>query len=112
MIDPADPNRASEFKSFSEKYSKFRQTSLRFALAASNRAEREEETSLAKRDLSMRANGTLDTWYGCRIYDELLDYAVNFSAPWSKSLSSRARSVSNRSRYSRTWLQVLPRPSM
>ena len=39
---------------------------------------------LARRDLSMRANGTIDTWYGCLIYDEMIDYALNFSAPWSE----------------------------
>ena len=42
---------------------------------------------LARRDLSMRANGTIDTWYGCLIYDEMIDYALNFSAPWSASFS-------------------------
>ncbi|KAH9855778.1 alpha/beta-hydrolase [Lenzites betulinus] len=36
-----------------------------------------------KRDLSGRANGTIDSWYGCDIYDEMIDYAVNFSAPWN-----------------------------
>ncbi|EIW58500.1 alpha/beta-hydrolase [Trametes versicolor FP-101664 SS1] len=36
-----------------------------------------------KRDLSGRANGTIDPWYGCDIYDEMIDYAVNFSAPWN-----------------------------
>lgn len=41
-----------------------------------------------KRDLSGRANGTIDPWYGCDIYDEMIDYAVNFSAPWSERLRS------------------------
>ena len=41
---------------------------------------------LAKRDLSLRANGTIDSWYGCFLYDELIDYALNFSAPWSACL--------------------------
>ena len=40
---------------------------------------------LAKRDLAGRANGTIDPWYGCFIYDEMIDYALNFSLPWSES---------------------------
>lgn len=35
-----------------------------------------------KRDLSGRANGRIDPWYGCDLYDEMVDYAVNFSLPW------------------------------
>lgn len=37
-----------------------------------------------KRDLIGRANGTIDPWYECDIYDELIDYALNFSLPWRK----------------------------
>lgn len=37
-----------------------------------------------KRDLSGRANGTIDPYYQCDLYDEMIDYAVNFSIPWSK----------------------------
>lgn len=44
-----------------------------------------------KRDLSGRANGTIDPWYGCDIYDEMIDYAVNFSAPWSECLEDSRR---------------------
>ena len=43
------------------------------------------EHLLTKRDLSGRANGTIDPFYGCDLFDELIDYAVNFSLPWSKS---------------------------
>ncbi|KAI0344359.1 alpha/beta-hydrolase [Trametopsis cervina] len=35
-----------------------------------------------KRDLTNRPNGTVDTWYGCDLFDELVDYALNFSIPW------------------------------
>ena len=38
-----------------------------------------------KRDLTGRANGTIDPWYGCDLYDEMIDYALNFSLPWSTS---------------------------
>jgi carboxypeptidase D len=37
----------------------------------------------SKRDLTGRANGTIDGWYGCFLYDELVDYALNFSFPWT-----------------------------
>ena len=36
-----------------------------------------------RRDLAGRANGTIDPWYGCDIFDEMIDYALNFSFPWS-----------------------------
>ncbi|KAH9945200.1 alpha/beta-hydrolase [Epithele typhae] len=36
-----------------------------------------------KRDLSGRANGTIDPFYGCFLLDELEDYALNFTFPWS-----------------------------
>ena len=42
-----------------------------------------------KRDLSGRANGTIDPWYECDIYDEMIDYALNFSLPWSKCYVGR-----------------------
>ena len=34
------------------------------------------------RSLADRANGTIDPWYGCDLYDEMIDYAVNFTFPW------------------------------
>ncbi|KAI8982714.1 alpha/beta-hydrolase [Trametes punicea] len=53
----------------------------------SKRAEfferREESHQQWKRDLSGRANGTIDPFYGCLLLDELIDYAVNFTFPWS-----------------------------
>ena len=38
----------------------------------------------AKRDLSLRANGTIDPWYGCFLFDEMVDYALNYTWPWSE----------------------------
>ncbi|CAK5269877.1 unnamed protein product [Mycena citricolor] len=35
-----------------------------------------------KRDLSGRANGTIDPWYECFIFQEMWDYAFNFTFPW------------------------------
>ncbi|KAF8906194.1 Alpha/Beta hydrolase protein [Gymnopilus junonius] len=45
--------------------------------------DREVERRLWKRDLSMRANGTIDPWYGCFLLDEFVDYAINFTFPWN-----------------------------
>ncbi|KAI0749833.1 alpha/beta-hydrolase [Daedaleopsis nitida] len=57
------------------------------AAALAKRADflerREEERQQWKRDLSGRANGTIDPSYGCFLLDELIDYAVNFTFPWS-----------------------------
>ncbi|KAI0773268.1 Alpha/Beta hydrolase protein [Trametes elegans] len=44
---------------------------------------RDDGAPAVKRDLSLRANGTVDPWYGCFLMDELVDYAVNYSQPWS-----------------------------
>jgi carboxypeptidase D len=51
--------------------------------AAARFTKRGNSRSPSKRDLTGRANGTLDGWYGCYVYDEMLDYALNFSFPWS-----------------------------
>ncbi|CDO69768.1 hypothetical protein BN946_scf184766.g13 [Trametes cinnabarina] len=63
-----------------------RQQKLRNVVQLAKRAsqgKRRDEALVQKRDLSGRANGTIDPWYGCDIYDEMIDYAVNFSLPWS-----------------------------
>ncbi|KAJ7263016.1 alpha/beta-hydrolase [Mycena rebaudengoi] len=46
-------------------------------------ALREERRQAWKRDLSNRPNGTLDPWYGCFLFAEMTDYALNYSFPWS-----------------------------
>ncbi|KAI1786917.1 alpha/beta-hydrolase [Ganoderma leucocontextum] len=47
---------------------------------------RETKRSQWKRDLADRINsGTLDPWYGCDIFDEMWDYAFNFTLPWKHS---------------------------
>ncbi|KAG6377286.1 Alpha/Beta hydrolase protein [Boletus reticuloceps] len=45
--------------------------------------ERHRARDTWKRDLASRANGTIDPWYRCDIYSEMIDYAVNFTFPWS-----------------------------
>ncbi|KAI0773295.1 alpha/beta-hydrolase [Trametes elegans] len=37
----------------------------------------------AKRDLSLRTNRTIDPWYGCYMFDELVEYVLNYTVPWS-----------------------------
>lgn len=49
---------------------------------------REEKRQEWKRDLSGRANGTIDPFYGCFLFDEILDYAANFSFPWSAYIAA------------------------
>lgn len=51
--------------------------------------KRDEEPR--KRDLTGRANGTIDPWYGCFLFEELEDYALNFTFPWSACHSRAAR---------------------
>ncbi|THH00620.1 hypothetical protein EW026_g1956 [Hermanssonia centrifuga] len=47
-------------------------------------AERIQKRDQWKRDFVDQANETavLDPYYGCDLYDELMDYALNFSLPW------------------------------
>ncbi|OJT06591.1 Pheromone-processing carboxypeptidase KEX1 [Trametes pubescens] len=47
-------------------------------------SERLQRRADWKRDLSGRANGSLDPWYGCDLFDEMRDYALNFTYPWSQ----------------------------
>ena len=51
---------------------------------------------LAKRDLIGRANGTIDPWYGCFIYDEMIDYALNYTYPWGRFSEESAFSFTKR----------------
>ncbi|KAJ7202078.1 alpha/beta-hydrolase [Mycena pura] len=36
-----------------------------------------------KRDIAGRPNGTLDPFYGCFLFEEMWDYALNFTFPWA-----------------------------
>ena len=55
--------------------------------------ERERLRHDWKRDLTGRPNGTIDPWYGCDLFDEILDYALNFTFPWSKCLAFHCRNL-------------------
>ncbi|KAF4610524.1 hypothetical protein D9613_006929 [Agrocybe pediades] len=66
----------------------FQQLKLRAAdesqsLAKRDLQERDVQKENWKRDLSGRANGTIDPWYGCFLLDMYIDYAINFTFPWS-----------------------------
>ncbi|KAJ7108223.1 Alpha/Beta hydrolase protein [Mycena epipterygia] len=41
-----------------------------------------------KRNIAGRSNGTIDPWYRCALFDEMLEYAQNFSFPWNSSLGA------------------------
>ena len=47
--------------------------------------ERLRKREIFSRSLAGRANGSIDPWYGCYLWDEMVDYAVNFTYPWSTS---------------------------
>lgn len=46
--------------------------------------EARDGEQVAKRDLSLRANGTIDPWYGCFLIEEMVEYALNYTWPWSE----------------------------
>ncbi|KAF8137719.1 Alpha/Beta hydrolase protein [Boletus edulis] len=43
--------------------------------------------------LHSRANGTIDPWYQCDIYSEMIDYAINFTFPWYVLPDARTRAA-------------------
>ncbi|KAF8521294.1 alpha/beta-hydrolase [Gautieria morchelliformis] len=53
------------------------------SLSKRDLAVRAQKREAWKRDLSQRPNGTIDPFYQCFLLFELLDYAVNFTKPWS-----------------------------
>lgn len=50
-----------------------------------SKRDREMRRLAWKRDLSLRTNGTIDPWYGCILIGMMIDYAVNYTYPWSLS---------------------------
>lgn len=47
--------------------------------------ERIRKREVWKRDLSGRSNNSIDPYYGCNVWHEMVDYATNFTYPWSES---------------------------
>ncbi|KAK7691074.1 hypothetical protein QCA50_006177 [Cerrena zonata] len=84
------PTQQSAFTAYLEE-PRFERKSFRQRVAEqyySNMADdtsesRNEKRDAWKRDLSGRANGTIDPFYGCFLFDEMVDYASNFSFPWT-----------------------------
>jgi len=72
---------ANSVEPFLEKVQQKYEESQRKGLIKRGR-NREDARRAWKRDLSLRANGTIDPYYGCNIYFELLAYAVNYTYPW------------------------------
>ena len=91
-MNPSDPASPLLIENLSDKRQFFRKTLARLAVEADALRKRDGDGALvpaaAKRDLSQRSNGTIDSWYGCFIYDELIDYAVNFTFPWCECHST------------------------
>lgn len=77
------PLSKSSRKAFRSKQTLEIEMASRYAAVSRKRSvDRMDELKRWKRDLSGRANGTLDPWYACDLYDEMLDYAINFTYPW------------------------------
>ncbi|KAF8892138.1 Alpha/Beta hydrolase protein [Infundibulicybe gibba] len=55
-----------------------------------SKRDRAESLSTWKRDLTGRVNGSIDPWYGCLQLDMFIDYAINFTFPWSLSQNGTA----------------------
>ncbi|OSD00457.1 alpha/beta-hydrolase [Trametes coccinea BRFM310] len=85
-LHPPSTDQQSTFTSwrdaFRTEYASRRDSSSLPPLVSSE-SDRLRRRSEWKRDLSGRANGTLDPWYGCDVFDELRDYALNFTFPWT-----------------------------
>ena len=46
--------------------------------------ERRRKHEIWKRSAtSSNINSTADSWYGCYLWNEMVDYALNFTYPWS-----------------------------
>jgi carboxypeptidase D len=70
---------AADRKSSAETKAALRKAALHPAVVSAVKTKRK----LGRRNLEGRANGTIDEWYGCYLFDELWDYAVNYTFPWS-----------------------------
>ena len=86
FVNPSNPIR-DEFAAAAQAQRFSRSRKTKFALNAVTSVTQKAKRAdwLARRDLSGRQQGVIDEWYGCFIYDEMIDYALNFSAPWCES---------------------------
>ncbi|KAJ7769203.1 alpha/beta-hydrolase [Mycena maculata] len=84
----ADPTRSTKIKSAVARLRALRNNAAGASLKSlplNRRAlvQREEQRQAWKRSIAGRPNGTLDPYYGCFLFDEMWDYANNFTFPWT-----------------------------
>ncbi|OBZ74243.1 Serine carboxypeptidase-like 21 [Grifola frondosa] len=87
-VYPDDPNRQVYFKdrkALTTKSSLIEEAQLRQTIPRlhSRDLPGPHRRQQGKRDLTGRANGTIDPWYGCFLYDTMVEYALNFTYPWN-----------------------------
>ena len=88
LLNPTETRSRTMRERVSEKFAAVHgPTALDLTKRAELHGRREEGREQWKRDLSGRANGTIDPFYGCFLLDELIDYAVNFTFPWCEDPS-------------------------
>ena len=73
------------YSSFASAFRSRLRTNLAKAPANLDKRKRELSQREWKRDLSTRPNGTIDPWYGCDLFDFVIDYALNYTYPWTNN---------------------------
>lgn len=81
---PISPSLLNTQTSWVQEISKKAKKISAVSSASFDKREQESRRYLWKRNLSGRANGTIDPHYGCNIFDEMIDYALNFTYPWGR----------------------------
>lgn len=75
-------------QSIAQEYALRAKSSAQTGLASRDVNKRQNDKAQWKRDLTGRANGTIDPYYGCFLLEEAIDYALNFTFPWNQSESN------------------------
>ncbi|OSX59957.1 hypothetical protein POSPLADRAFT_1048408 [Postia placenta MAD-698-R-SB12] len=86
LVYPTAPGRASQVYFASKQKSKAMVSKRELLQEGRRHYGDESRREIMKRDLAGRANGTIDPWYGCFLYDAMIEYALNFTYPWSESV--------------------------
>ena len=74
-----------KYSTFATAFRSRLRTNLARSPANLDKRKRELAQREWKRDLSNRPNGTIDPWYGCDLFDFVIDYALNFTYPWTNN---------------------------
>jgi carboxypeptidase D len=98
LLNPTEDRARTLHESVSTRFSEVKGRDA-FSKRSDFHERRQAEHQQWKRGLSGRANGTIDPFYGCSLLDELIDYAVNFTFPWSKCLSPKSYCILTREDY-------------